>query len=158
MCHMSGVTCQVSGVRCQVSHVRCQVSGVTCHIFLLLFLDIEVELVGGGSVINGAYPVYFIVLFTVLCFCWTRLWCDEQTHWLCQGLLYKLDGVGPVDNRPSPDKLHHFVKNTQKNMTPDTWHMTPDTWNLTYDTWHVTHGGGWTFSQNFSSQALTVWV
>ena len=23
----------------------------------------------------------------------------------------KLDGVGPVDNRPSTDKLHHFVKN-----------------------------------------------
>ena len=22
----------------------------------------------------------------------------------------KLDGVGPVDNRPSLDKLHHFVK------------------------------------------------
>ena len=22
----------------------------------------------------------------------------------------ELDGVGPVDNRPSPDKLHHFVK------------------------------------------------
>ena len=22
---------------------------------------------------------------------------------------YKLDGVGPVDNRPSPDYLHHFV-------------------------------------------------
>ena len=22
----------------------------------------------------------------------------------------KLDGVGPDDNRPSPDKLHHFVK------------------------------------------------
>ena len=22
----------------------------------------------------------------------------------------KLDGVGPVDNRPSTDKLHHFVK------------------------------------------------
>ena len=21
----------------------------------------------------------------------------------------KLDGVGPVDNRPSPDKLHHLV-------------------------------------------------
>ena len=21
----------------------------------------------------------------------------------------KLDGVGPVDNRPSPDKLHQFV-------------------------------------------------
>ena len=24
--------------------------------------------------------------------------------------LIKLDGVGPVDNRPSNDKLHHFVK------------------------------------------------
>ena len=22
----------------------------------------------------------------------------------------KLDGVGPIDNRPSPDRLHHFVK------------------------------------------------
>ena len=22
----------------------------------------------------------------------------------------KLDGVGPVDNRPSTDKLHHFVQ------------------------------------------------
>ena len=22
----------------------------------------------------------------------------------------KLDGVGPVDNRPSTDKFHHFVK------------------------------------------------
>ena len=25
-------------------------------------------------------------------------------------LLIKLDGVGPVDNRPYPDKLNHFVK------------------------------------------------
>ena len=23
---------------------------------------------------------------------------------------YKLDGVGPVDNKPSTDKLHHFVQ------------------------------------------------
>ena len=31
---------------------------------------------------------------------------------------------------------------------------------LTTENWHVTHGvgGGWTFSQNFSSLALTVWV
>ena len=26
----------------------------------------------------------------------------------------KLDGVGPVDNRPSPDKLHHFVKKKRR--------------------------------------------
>jgi hypothetical protein len=26
----------------------------------------------------------------------------------------KLDGVGPVDNRPSTDKLHHFVRGKKK--------------------------------------------
>ena len=25
-------------------------------------------------------------------------------------IAYKLDGVGPVDNRPSTDKLYHFVQ------------------------------------------------
>ena len=33
-------------------------------------------------------------------------------------LHFKLDGVGPVDNRPSTDKLHHFAH--QKNVTCDT--------------------------------------
>ena len=33
-------------------------------------------------------------------------------------LVIKLDGVGPVDNRPSTDKLHHFVN--KKKMTCDT--------------------------------------
>jgi hypothetical protein len=28
--------------------------------------------------------------------------------------LDKLDRVGPVDNRPSPDKLYHFVKKKKK--------------------------------------------
>ena len=46
MCHMSCVTCHVSHVTCHMSHVKCHVS----HVNL-------VELVGGGSVINGAYPV-----------------------------------------------------------------------------------------------------
>ena len=41
---------------------------------------------------------------------------------------YKLDGVGPVDNRPSTDKLHHFVKKNKKiNVTCDTLHVTRDT-------------------------------
>ena len=26
----------------------------------------------------------------------------------------KLDGVGPVDNRPSTDKLHHFVRKKKR--------------------------------------------
>ena len=30
-------------------------------------------------------------------------------------------------------------------------------WRLTSDTWHVTNGGGWTFSQNFSTPARMVY-
>ena len=41
-------------------------------------------------------------------------------------MLY-VDGVGPVDNRPSTDYLHQFV---QKNITCDTWHVTHDTWHV----------------------------
>ena len=49
-------------------------------------------------------------------------------------------------------------KRKKKKLTRDTWHVTRDTWHVTRDTWHVTHDtlGGWTFSQNFSSLALTV--
>ena len=62
----------------------------------------------------------------------------------------KLDGVGPVDNRPSNDKLHHIVKKKTKKMnesdmghlTPDTWHRTPDNWHVTCNMWPVTRGGG----------------
>ena len=50
-CRMSGVTCHMSGVRCQVSCVTCQVSDD--FIFYFIFFKV-VELVGGGSVINGA--------------------------------------------------------------------------------------------------------
>ena len=45
----------------------------------------------------------------------------------------KLDGVGPVDNRPSTNKLHHFVP-PQKKVTCDTWLVT---WHVTHDMWHV---------------------
>ena len=51
------------------------------------------------------------------------------------GSVKKLDGVGPVDNRPSTDKLHHFVKKKKymTYLTCDTWHMTRES-----DTCHVT--------------------
>ena len=77
----------------------------------------------------------------------------------------KLDGVGLVDNRPSTNKLHHFVRKKRRkkmwHVTRDTWHVTHDmtrdvTRDVTRDTWHVTCLGGWTLSQNFSSLALTV--
>ena len=40
---------------------------------------------------------------------------DHLTTWTYAVLyLVKLDGVGPVDNRPSTDKLHHFVRKKRK--------------------------------------------
>ena len=64
-------------------------------------------------------------------------------------IFYKLDGVGPVDNRPCTDKLHHFVKEKKKkkkkrrkkiwHVTRDTWHVTCDTWHVTRDKWHMTY-------------------
>ena len=68
----------------------------------------------------------------------------------CQ-LNHKLDGVGPVDNRPSTHELHHFVQKKKIKKIND---VTRDMWHMTRDTWHV--WGGWTFSQIFSSLALTV--
>ena len=63
MCHMSCVTCHLSSVMCHMSRVTYHLS----HFFIqkkliklsLRKLDEGVKLVGGGSVINGAYPVYF---------------------------------------------------------------------------------------------------
>ena len=37
------------------------------------------------------------------------------------------------------------------------WHLTRDMWHVTHDMWHMTRLRGWTFSQNFSSLALTVY-
>ena len=53
----------MSCVTCQVSHVRFHgpVSRVKFHIFFLLFLEKLVELVGGGSVTNGATPSSFLL-------------------------------------------------------------------------------------------------
>ena len=67
MCHVSCVTCHVSCVMCHMSHVTCHMSCVMCHMSHVtckkiiikknFFCDKGVKLVGGGSVINGAYPV-----------------------------------------------------------------------------------------------------
>ena len=57
--NVSRVTCHVSHVMCHVSRVTCHVSHVTCNFFSFFFSDKVVKLIGGGSVINGAYPVQF---------------------------------------------------------------------------------------------------
>ena len=73
-CHMSRVTCQMSltkwwslschkshvSVMCHKSRATCHMSRVTCQMFFFVFLLFKVvKLIGGGSVINGAYPFYF---------------------------------------------------------------------------------------------------
>ena len=67
---------------------------------------------------------------------------------LCRDVdILKLDGVGPIDNRPSTDKLHHFVQKKRRkrkrrkkmwHVTCDAWHVTRDMWHVTRDMWHVT--------------------
>ena len=62
--NLSRVTCHVSPVTCHLSHVTC--------FLLFVFFDKIVELVSGGSVINGAYPVQFLT-------CWrTDILCKRR--------------------------------------------------------------------------------
>ena len=63
----------------------------------------------------------------------------------------KLDGVGPVDNRPSTD-VHRCPPMFFFCLLTKWWCL----WNMTWDMWHMTCCGGWTFPKNFSSLALTV--
>ena len=55
-CHVSCVTCHMSHVTCHMSCVMCHVSHVMCHMHFF-FSDKVAKLIGGGSVINRAYPV-----------------------------------------------------------------------------------------------------
>ena len=61
ICHMSYVICHMSlsYVICHMSYVICHMPYVTRHVSHVKPKNIYkvVELVGGGSVINGAYPI-----------------------------------------------------------------------------------------------------
>ena len=57
MCHLSCVTCYVLPVMCPVSPVMCHLSHEEIMKKILKKMDKVVELVCGGSLINGAYPV-----------------------------------------------------------------------------------------------------
>ena len=54
---MSHVVCHMSGVTGHMTNVTYHMTGVRCHMSCYIFVDKVVELVGGRSVINGAYPV-----------------------------------------------------------------------------------------------------
>ena len=85
--------------------------------------------------------VFFIVLLDHY-FSWAVYWASGKSAQLrvrkdnsASLAVYQQNGVGTINNRPSTDKLHHFV---QKNVTCDTWHMTCDTWHVIHDMWLMT--------------------
>ena len=46
----------------------------------------------------------------------------------------------PIDNIPSTDLLHLFLKKKNNNLTHSMWHVTHDMWHMTYYTWKVVGG------------------
>ena len=73
-------------------------------------------------------------MFSVL-YVWLWVCIYGQNGWSYE---YKLDGVGPILNRPSTDNLLQFVNKQKRDM----WHMTCELGHMTCDTWHKTGGGG----------------
>ena len=68
MCYVSCAMCHVSRVTSQKKVFTCIYLYFVYYIYIfLLFVDKVVELVGGGSVINGAYPVYFQIFSCNIC-------------------------------------------------------------------------------------------
>ena len=51
------------------------------------------------------------------------------SHSLTESSFWKLDGVGPVENRPSIEKLHNFVKKRRRKRKKisEKLHVTHDT-------------------------------
>ena len=54
---VSLILTHMSDVACHVSHVMCHMSPCNMSFFSSSFFDKLVKIIGGGSVINGAYPV-----------------------------------------------------------------------------------------------------
>ena len=73
-----------------------------------------VFILGQYNGIFGKYGIIFGKYFGIVGNTWV--------FWANNAVFGKLDGVGPVDNRPSTDKPHHFVK---KNKNKE--HVTCDT-------------------------------
>ena len=69
----------------------------------------------------NTFPIYFSFSRTIHILHMSLAYALKRCHMLdakegnfiaikAYGRVQKLDGVGPVDNRPSTDKLHHFVQ------------------------------------------------
>ena len=119
------------------------------------------------SCVNICYARVFPCL---CCYSCSILWlktCTFKLDWCSQdcsanSVVIKLDVVGPIDNRPSTNLLHHFVQCLLRiiffsEIFFDMWEVTGDMWHMTRETWYMTHSVIRTFSQNFNSLDLPVW-
>ena len=93
----------MSGVTCHMLCVTCQMSRVMCHIFFNFFYK-AVKLVRGGSVINGAYPLYFFSRHTTISMYMTNILL-KKVCWI-----HKLD----ISNGKKKQKKSQIVRRTDK--------------------------------------------
>ena len=118
--------CHVSRLMCHISFVSCHMSGVTWHLsavkFFFFFYNV-LELIGGASVINGAYSIMFYV-------------CVLSIKHILRPLIGQYDQFPGLSFQPPPSYMFPVAKNN----TFDTWHVTCNTWHMTRDRWQV--GGG----------------
>ena len=155
MFHVSHVACHVSPVTCHLSPVTCHLSHVKIYFFFFLLLSKKNEQSGGAGRWRVCYqrglPRLVLYEYKVKFHCISiiAMLTDRCVYWVCylfsgnqlirvnltvefkvvfkNMFIWQLDGVGPVDNRPSTDKLHHFVQKKKK------------MWLVSCDMWHVTH-------------------
>ena len=104
VCLLSHVSCQVAGGRCQGSYIMCHIYFVckkkyiyiyiintkyiyikSIHIFIYLYLFYKVvEQVSEGSVINGATPSSFVMVYIhILCRGLCTLLTYPDIYWQC---------------------------------------------------------------------------
>ena len=141
MWHVTPVTGHMTGdirVRCTFSQ--------NIHSLALTVWELEVTCDTWHATPNTLHltcDIWYITYVTLHTGEWWTL-CQKNVslaltawEWMYFKDIWTLDGVGPVDNWPSTDKLQHFVWK-KKNVTCDMWHVTCDMWHVTRDTRHLT--------------------
>ena len=128
----------MSCVTCPVSHVTCHVSCVTCYMSYFFFFDKVFKLIGGGSVINRAYPVYFfqyILYYQRLSVGCPLLLKHNSGFCLCKATRYSVH-LFPPASRNVP--IMFFQQSALRNN-----HNHPSFIPHSHNSWYTTHIQTW---------------
>ena len=81
-----------------------------------------------------------------------------RSYYFPEGPGCKTDSIKcpPAHCKKAHERGEIYTHKKIRILTSDTWQMKCDMWHVTCYKWYVTDGEMWTFSQNFSSLALTV--